>query len=79
MAPGKTRVIGIFANSACAGSLTLRKSDRPLSPKAVIQVARFNRFSTATFGHKQTPEEMTRRNANRVSCRKIFGKKALTG
>ncbi len=30
MAPGTTRAIGIFANSACVVSLTLRKSDRPL-------------------------------------------------
>ena len=30
MAPGKTRAIGIFANSACVVSLTLRKSESPL-------------------------------------------------
>ncbi len=36
MAPRKTRAIGIFANSACVASLTLRKSDRPLLPKADI-------------------------------------------
>ncbi len=39
MAPGTTRAIGIFANSACVVSLTLRKSDRPLFPKADVQTA----------------------------------------
>ena len=33
----KTRAIGIFANSACVVSLILRKSERLLFPKAVIQ------------------------------------------
>ncbi len=30
MAPRKTRAIGIFANSVCVGSLSLRKSDSSL-------------------------------------------------
>ncbi len=40
----KTRAIGIFANSACVVSLTLRKSDSPLFPKAVIQIGRNRSF-----------------------------------
>ena len=32
--------IGIFANSACVESLTLRKSDRPLFPEADVQIGR---------------------------------------
>ncbi len=49
----KTRAIGIFANSACGESLTLRKSDRLLFPKAVVQATRNSLNLRSAFGHKR--------------------------
>ncbi len=53
MAPRITRAIGIFANSACVASLTLRKFDRPFFPKADVQIAQ-NPYRTRTS--PQAPE-----------------------
>ena len=50
MAPATTRAIGIFANSACVESLTLRKSDRPLFSKADVQT---NEYGSA-FGQERS-------------------------
>jgi nicotinamidase-related amidase len=54
MAPGRTPAIGIFESSDCVVSLTLRKSDSPLSPKAAIRIDRFGLFLMSAFGQKQT-------------------------
>ncbi len=54
MAPRKTRAIDIFANSACVVLLTLRKSDRPLFPKADVQITRKLQIRQAANGQKRS-------------------------
>ena len=57
MAPGKTRAIGIFANSDCVVSLILRKSDRPLFPKVAVRTTGKPLFFGAAYGRESSPGE----------------------
>jgi len=54
MAPRKTQAIGIFANSACVESLTLRRSDRPLFSIADVQTNENGMKLGSAFGQEQT-------------------------
>jgi hypothetical protein len=53
MAPRKTRAIGIFANSACVESLTLRKYEWPLFPNADVQTNENGMNLGFAFGHNR--------------------------